>query len=209
MEDEIEDIVEDEEKAEKLSQLIEQKIEEKVEQVSSRETEQREKNTKEEKEEVSRRGFLKKLGAGALGLGAASMLPSVSAYDIKSSDGLEVWSGSNQLIDASSAPVEIMNSNLRLATGRSIEDGNGNSLFNIRDGYGYMLHGQSDETSRALLHDKTMGNTALSYTTSTSAPGTLELTNADLNVGSNKIKTSNFEVVENSDTNSLDFNYTG
>ncbi|MFP4038789.1 MAG: twin-arginine translocation signal domain-containing protein, partial [Candidatus Nanohaloarchaea archaeon] len=197
MEDQIKDIVEDEEKAEKLSQLIEQKIEEKVEKVTGQKTREKQEKKQEEKE-LTRRGFLKKLGAGTLGLGAMSLLPSVSAYDIKSSDGLQVWSDGDELIDASSAPVEILDSNFRLPTGNAIEDGDGDSRIEIED-IGTILTESDDSHSfrayssnadrpraeievedRFELNDLNGGFAAVEYTTASDAPGTLELANSYL-----------------------------
>lgn len=39
--------------------------------------------------------------------------------------------------------------------------------------------------------------------------GDLEITNGNLDMGGNSVTTTNFEIVENNDTNSLDFNYIG
>jgi len=123
-------------------------------------------------------------------------------------------------------PVEVKNSHLRLDSGRNIEDDSGNKRIEIqsnstwildetgqigsnsiglRDGNDLRL--QSDE--QITFRDENGGFNAVKYLPSSSAPGTLELTNADLDAGSNKIKTNNFTITENSSTNSLDFNYTG
>jgi hypothetical protein len=109
MEDEISEIIEDEEKSEKLNRLIEQKVEEKIEKKFKQR--QKDEETVEEDEEVSRRGFLKKIGAGALGLGALSISP-ISAYDIKSSHGLEVWSEGNQHMEVYNGEIDLLNNNL-------------------------------------------------------------------------------------------------
>lgn len=108
MKDEISEIIEDEEKSEKLNKLIEQKVEEKIE---SKLKQKKKEEEKGQKEEVSRRGFMKKIGAGALGLGALSISP-VSAYDIKSSHGLEVWSEGNQHMEVYNGEVDFLNNNL-------------------------------------------------------------------------------------------------
>lgn len=73
-------------------------------------------NTRSKSENVSRRQFLKKLGAGAIGLGAASLIPNVAGFDIKSSDGLEVWGdGTKHLNVPPGGPVQIENANLDMA----------------------------------------------------------------------------------------------
>ncbi|MBC5792496.1 MAG: twin-arginine translocation signal domain-containing protein [Nanohaloarchaea archaeon] len=83
-------------KKEELEELIEKKVEERVEERVREEIED-EPQKNDVDEGISRRGFLKKLGAGALGFGAIS-LPSVSALDIRS-DGLSYYGGQNSNLD--------------------------------------------------------------------------------------------------------------
>ncbi len=103
---EIEDIVEDEDKAKRLEEIIERKVEERV---SSNK-----KTGDERSEEVSRRGFLRKIGAGALGFGVLS-LPAASAFNIRSSDALEVYSNGNKYFDVEpGGPVKTNNADLQV-----------------------------------------------------------------------------------------------
>lgn len=96
-----------------------------------------------------------------------------------------------------------VNQDLRLPTGNSIEDGsgtarfgmtsgrttmrytNGDLAFNANDTHGIRLHARSDNLR---IRDDVGSFDAVSYFASSSAPGTLELTNADLNMNSNAIK---------------------
>lgn len=99
--------------------------------------------------------------------------------------------GSGGLIDASLSPA-----NFRLATGQAIEDGSGTErikIFNSRtslqfeDGdNGIVLSKNSISGFNAysgtpiVIQDREAGKTAVEYTTSATAPGTLELTNSML-----------------------------
>ena len=94
--------------------------------------------------------------------------------------------------------VEIPNGNLRLDTGQSIEDGSGTSRIRLLGTETQFLQsGGTNESYLRLrensyarfyltegtpfqLRDENGGFTALEYQTSSSAPGTLELTNANL-----------------------------
>ena len=80
-----------------------------------------------EEEHVSRRSFLKKLGIGAAGLGAASIMPSATAFDIKG-DNFQVLTGTsksdlNKYFSVNQGgPVEIQNTDLivKNSTGQEI-----------------------------------------------------------------------------------------
>ena len=68
------------------------------------------------------------------------------------------------------------------------------SALEVRDSDGFQIYDGTDTGTEAL--DVNVG-------------GPVELKNTNFSVGSNKVKTDNFEFTENSSTNSLDFNYTG
>ncbi|MFB6209763.1 MAG: twin-arginine translocation signal domain-containing protein [Candidatus Nanohaloarchaea archaeon] len=85
------EVLKDEEVVEQLESIIEEKVEQRVEERLEQETSRKE-TEEEEDSGISRRSFLKKLGAGAIGLGALSLSPA-SALDIRDSGGLEVYSG--------------------------------------------------------------------------------------------------------------------
>ena len=93
-------------------------------------------------------------------------------------------------------PVSVENADLRLDTGQSIEDGDGNRRFDIGSGR-TLIADESGNPAIALgtgdeyryyadfnrpwtLFDLEGGNSAIKYQTSASSPGTLELTNARL-----------------------------
>ena len=100
------------------------------------------------------------------------------------------------LLQSSDQSLSINNSNLRLATGQSIEDGsgterlsveggftslkdeNGNNAFSADDGVEVRLEARSGTPIQ--VRDAEGGFDALTYSTSGSAPGTFELTNAVL-----------------------------
>lgn len=164
MEDEIADLVEDEEKAEKLSKIIENKVEEKVEKTLE---DKQSEESQEEESGISRRQFMKKLGAGALGLGALSLSPA-SAFDIKSSDGLEVWGDGTKYLEANSSPVKVMNSDFSVGefliakdwpAAKFAVDANGNLMSS--SGYS-ITHVQGDDKLRIL--GDTSGSSGDSYT---------------------------------------------
>lgn len=91
---------------------------------------------------------------------------------------------SNHLLRAyANGRVDIPNGSLRLATGQNIEDGNGNPVLGVRSNHAHLTHGQASGDSRTLLYDITGTFAAVNYATSSSTPGTLELTNADLTIG--------------------------
>jgi len=81
---------------EKIEQLIEEKVEERVqEELAKREVNtDKQINAEEKEEKVSRRDFLKKLGVGAVGLGALS-LPSASALNLRSNN-LQFYGGDGE-----------------------------------------------------------------------------------------------------------------
>jgi len=105
------------------------------------------------------------------------------------------------LIDASQRPA-----NLRLATGQSIEDESGTERITIRSNDTQIndengqLSFQADATTSNTIYsrngnpvrvfDSNGGFPAVKYLSSSSAPGTLELTNADINLSKNRIVTS-------------------
>ena len=104
---------------EELKELIDERVEKRLKEETS------DKRSSPDKGSVSRRDFLKKLGAGALGLGALS-LPSVSAFDVKG-DSFEVFTGtsSNNLTKYLSVPqggpVEITNADLTVSNSSGSE----------------------------------------------------------------------------------------
>jgi len=99
--------------------------------------------------------------------------------------------------------VEIPNGNLRLATGQSIEDGSGtdrlgiksgfteinyesgNNAIGMDDGVGFFLRPRAN--TPLTIDDKNGDFIAIEYTTSSSAPGTLELSNATIDMSNNSI----------------------
>ncbi|MBC5793476.1 MAG: hypothetical protein H8Z69_05600 [Nanohaloarchaea archaeon] len=110
MED-IEDIVDDEETARKLEEIIEMKVEDKLNST-------RDDTTREDISEsgFSRRQFLKKLSYGVLGISALSV--PVSGFDVKSSDGLEVFTNAKKHFDVNpGGPVSIKSANLNMNQG--------------------------------------------------------------------------------------------
>ncbi|QGA80262.1 twin-arginine translocation signal domain-containing protein [Candidatus Nanohalobium constans] len=134
MTDEIQEIVDDQEKADKLQQIIEKKVQKEVQKTvkNLKQSEESKEKTENSSEEVSRRSFLKKLGAGAIGLGAASLLPSASAYKVKSGHGFDVTSDGTEYFDVDpSGKVKVKNAALQIDTGQSIEDNNGTKAINL------------------------------------------------------------------------------
>lgn len=110
-------------------------------------------------------------------------------------------------IDSSSGPVEVLSgNNLRLATGRSIEDGGGTRRFDLfqdatriandagngavfaRDGLATQFNAFANTPVR--IRDQEGDFTALKYTTSSSSPGTLELANAVLDFQAGQASTT-------------------
>ncbi|QGA80336.1 twin-arginine translocation signal domain-containing protein [Candidatus Nanohalobium constans] len=105
----------------KIEEIIEQKVEQRVqEELEKRGIEKAESDEQEEsnKKEVTRRSFLKKLGAGAIGISALSLSPA-SALNIRSND-FSVYAGNDstkELQVNSGGPVEVKNSDLDLTGG--------------------------------------------------------------------------------------------
>lgn len=92
-----------------------------------------ENSEEQEDEQVSRRDFLKKLGAGAAGIGALS-LPGVSAFDIKSSDGLEVFESGTKYLDVQpGGPVEVNNTGLTITGSASTTSKNSELYLKSND----------------------------------------------------------------------------
>lgn len=124
--------------------------------------------------------------------------------DLTLDDGnLDLSGGS--LTDSSQDYVDLSGggNDLRLATGQAIEDGGGTARFSlnvantvIRDESGEpaFVADKSNKTELSgysgqpvTIEDREGGFTAIQYDTSASAPGTLELTNANLDAGGNDI----------------------
>ena len=103
--DEIEEEVGSEELAEKIEELVEKKVQERLDQ-------QKEEQKKESEQDVGRRKFLKKMGVGALGLGAAALIPSAGALDVRDSQGLNVYDSGSKYLDVSSTGVNVQNTDL-------------------------------------------------------------------------------------------------
>lgn len=71
--------------------------------------------TDTDKPAFSRRDFIKTLGLGTLGLGAASMIPGATALDIHDSNGLSVYSDNTNYFNVNpGGPVEVLNADLDL-----------------------------------------------------------------------------------------------
>ena len=98
-------------------------------------------------------------------------------------------------------PVAVEETDLRLDTGQAIEDGDGNRRLNVaddsttlrypdgesavhvRDGVGtYFSPREGDGNTSRIIYDAVGGHEAVNYVQSSSSPGTLELTNADLEI---------------------------
>jgi len=81
-------------------------------------------------QKVSRRGFLKKIGLGAAGIGAATLIPSASALNIKD-DNLDVYTGTDKnsikkyFSVNQNGPVKIQNTDLK------IENSTGNEVIQV------------------------------------------------------------------------------
>ncbi len=117
---------------EELEGLIESKVEERVEERVQKELEKGKSTKKESESGMSRRGFLKKLGAGAVGLGALSL--SASALNVRSDDLTFYGADSSQELEVlDGGPVNIKNANLQL-NGNSIEGVEYLKLNNIEFG---------------------------------------------------------------------------
>lgn len=114
-----------------ISNSIEKMIEEKVErEVQKRLKEEktnraRGDNSENTDQEISRRSFLKKIGAGAAGLGALTLLPNASALNVRSNNGFQVYGGSNtKFFDVNSGgPINVENTDLSIVGNGSLETG--------------------------------------------------------------------------------------
>lgn len=152
------------------------------------------------------------------------------SYDSSSNSGIiharQPGIADNPLeLRSSLVDLSAKNQNLRLATGQAIEDGSGTNRIGFEsqkteilddnglDGVEYISGAGYYHKARAsepwIVQDRQGSFDAVKYKTSSSAPGTLALPNANLQMQNNSITTNNFEVTENGNTNSLDFNYTG
>ena len=83
-------------------------------------TSKKDASSEKELEEVSdRRKFIKKVLGGAAALGAASLVPSASALDIRDSHGFQVYDDtSTEYLDVNAGgPVEVKNTDLKVTTG--------------------------------------------------------------------------------------------
>lgn len=140
-------------------------------------------------------------------------------------DDLDTTSLTNQItdtqLDTSSGFFDLGSNDLRLATGQGIEDGSGSPRFDInsvntiiqndeanqiikgRGGKDTLYYALNDEPIK--LFDREGGFDAVTYNTSASAPGTLELTNADLSIGKVdfKIRNNQTSVIERDGDNLL------
>lgn len=82
---------------EELEEIVDRKVKERVEKELGKKSSSQ--NQEQEGEpELSRRSFLKKLGAGTIGLGTLSLIPSASALNIRS-DSLSFYGGSGSGLD--------------------------------------------------------------------------------------------------------------
>jgi len=192
----------------KLEKIIEQKVDQRLQEKEKTETKTKDKN---KSEKIDRRQFIKKAGLGTAGLAALGLAPA-SALNINT-DQLSVNTGSDtgslteNLIVDTDGNVEIPNGNIQIDTGQSIEDGDGNRRIGFFDGISSLYaEGNSDNIFSAreneesqirtneglILDDRHGGFTALEYQTSSSAPGTLELSNADLDLTNNAFDVGSF-----------------
>lgn len=110
-------------------------------------------------------------------------------------------------VEVPSGRFEVSGGDIRLATGQAFEDGGGTARFDIqsdrtrvyddsgthgiqlRSGVEMAVYARSAEPFRIV--DSEMSSTAVEYSTSSSAPGTLELTNSLLELNGNNIRTPN------------------
>jgi len=162
---------------------------------------------------LSRRSFLKKLGAGAVGLGALGLSPAASQLKLSKNGlftdtGLGLTdSGSEYFKVNSGGPVEVKNTDLRLPVGNLIEDDagtprlifhsydtqirteDGTRAFSAYENYGGgIIERNSAGSSPRLIRDNNGDFDALRYYSSSSAPGRFELTNATLDMSGGNIQ---------------------
>lgn len=125
----------------------------------------KQKQSKEDQvETVSRRDFLKKLGVGALGLGALS-LPSVSAYEIRSSHGLDVWSEGSQHMEVYNGEIDFHDNNLTRVNqinGQDVDDLGVTDHSNLSNVNSDQHHPQftASDARTAINNDSDHGSTA-------------------------------------------------
>ncbi len=190
-------------------------------------------NSSKNGNKISRRGFLKKLGVGAAGLGAFGLASAsglkLTRNGISGSSGLDFLdSGSEYFSLSSGGPLKLNSvdldlsgntitdstqdyldltgdgNNVRIGTGQAIEDGSGFGRVEILSNGSY-LHGEGGSKDNSLglknesksylrmgkndfdFIDRKGSFSAFKYYSSSSAPGTLELTNARLYSTENNI----------------------
>ena len=83
---------------EELEQIVDEKVEKRLTQQETARSEPEAQGKTAEKESdssLSRRNFLKALGGGAAGLGAAAMIPSAAGLRINSDQGLSYYNSSS------------------------------------------------------------------------------------------------------------------
>lgn len=110
-----------------------------------------------------------------------------------------------------------VNADIRVGTGQSLEDGGGTNRLAFNSGYTSLkteagndalnanetaIDLVADSSTPVRIYDGEGGFHAVQYTTSASAPGTLELTNADIDLSGNQIR--NTRLVRASDSTQLD-----
>jgi len=195
------------EKIEKLENRLDEK-DHKIKKLENEIGKLQEKQTNDAKDKVnekkiSRRDFLKKLGAGALGLGALSLSPT-SALDIKDKYGLQVYDDTNtQYFDVKpGGPVKVKNTSLQLPKGESFEDGgsidriefmtdrtrindeNGRKSFQAKGESGNKIFAHYNQPFK--IADTESSNVAIQYDTDTDA-GVLRTPNAGSRIEENGI----------------------
>lgn len=166
MEDKIKEIFEDDVKAEKLSEIIKEEVDRRVqERVKNKEN----KEGVNDEDEISRRSFLKKIGAGAAGLGAASLIPGASAYDIRSSDGLEVFDSNGKYFDVNpGGPVTVQNT--ALSVSKNIQTTGGTTIWDSSNSYIPTGRLQNKSLSIAGNSVSLGGSTSISHSDLSDAP---------------------------------------
>ncbi len=185
---------------------LEEKVEELARKVEKLETEKKELEEevrqlkKEDKDnhvsnKISRRGFLKKLGAGAAGIGAMGLASAsglkLTNNGISNDSGLDFLdSGTDYFKINKGGPVEIKNTDLRLDTGQAIENGSGDDVYSL-DGNGRpVMHtstGLNDGDLGWYVYDDAGSYSAFRYYVGSSAPGTLEFTNTYIDMSNEPI----------------------